>query len=219
MARPREFDEEKVLGAAVDAFWLNGYEATSTRDLAACTGLTASSIYAAFGDKRNLFRRALDHYLNILRERMTRLEATASPGLAIRGFFDEVIERSLGDKLQRGCLLVNSALESSPRDPEFQRAIAGELAIIEDFFRRCILAAQQTGEIPATPPADNAARHLLSVLTGIRVFARIRPEQALLTGAVDQALATLGLSPSAKPATRPARAARRSTRKSAGQKY
>src|SRR5215510_2442875 len=128
MARPREFDKEAVLEAASNAFWLQGYEATSTRDLTDCTGLSPSSLYAAFGDKRTLFREALDHYLVILRERMFRLEAGPSPASAITGFFDEVIARSLGDKLQRGCLMVNSALESSPRDPEIQNAIAHELA-------------------------------------------------------------------------------------------
>ena len=215
MARPREFDEEAVLGAAGDAFWLKGYEATSTRDLSACTGLTASSLYAAFGDKRNLFRRSLTHYLeSILHERMTRLETTLSPGLAIAGFFDEIIERSVSDKSQRGCMLVNSALESSSGDPDFQRALALELKTIENFFHRCVVAGRRAGEIPATVPAEDAARHLLSVLMGIRVFARIRPERALLTGAVRQALATLGLPWPPKPAG----TASRSTPRSTGQK-
>jgi len=215
MARPREFDEEAVLEAAGGAFWLKGYEATSTRDLSACTGLTPSSIYAAFGDKRNLFRRALTHYLeSILHERMTRLETTLSPGLAIAGFFDEIIERSVSDKLRRGCMLVNSALESSASDPDFQHVLALELKTIENFFHRCILAGQCSGEIPATVPAEDAARHLLSVLMGIRVFARMRPERALMTGAVRQALATLGL----PWPPRPASAASRSTPRSTGQK-
>ena len=79
MARPREFDEQAVLDAASDVFWAKGYEATSTRDLSAKTGLRPSSIYAAFGDKRRMFLRALDHYLGRLREKMTSLPASASP--------------------------------------------------------------------------------------------------------------------------------------------
>lgn len=201
MGRPREFDEQAVLEAAGEAFWAKGYEGTSTRDLTAHTGLTPSSMYAAFGDKRGLFRRALNHYLDHrLRERMARLEATLSPGQAITGSFDEIIERSVGDKLQRGCMLVNSALEVSPQDAEFQDAIARELAMIERFFHRCFVAGQKSGEIPATHPADDAARHLLSVLLGIRVLARVRPERKLLTGAVRQALKMLDLPPLAKAA-------------------
>ena len=54
MARPRTFDEAKILTAAVDAFWVRGYEGTSTRDLVQCTGLNQPSLYNAFGDKRSL---------------------------------------------------------------------------------------------------------------------------------------------------------------------
>jgi len=193
MARPRAFDKEEVLEAASNAFWLRGYEATSTRDLTDCTGLSPSSLYATFGDKRTLFREALDHYLVILRERMSRLEAGPSPAAAITGFFDEVIARSLNDKLQRGCLMVNSALESSPRDPEIQDAIGRELALIEKFFHRSFIAGQKAGEIPARHDAEDAARNLLAVLLGIRVLARVKPQRKLLAGAVRQVLKAFDL--------------------------
>ena len=63
MARPREFDETAVLEAAIQCFWSRGYEATSVRDLAKKMALTGASMYNAFGDKRSLYRRALDHYV------------------------------------------------------------------------------------------------------------------------------------------------------------
>ena len=62
MARPREFDEVAALDAAMDCFWRNGYEATSVRDLAARMGITGTSLYNAFGDKRSLFREVLLRY-------------------------------------------------------------------------------------------------------------------------------------------------------------
>lgn len=194
MARPREFDEEAVLDAAAAAFWAKGFEATSTRDLTACTGLTPSSMYAAFGDKQTLFHRALDRYLDqTLRAKIARLEAETSPGMAIVGFFDDIVERSVDDDLRRGCFLVNSALESSPDDPKIQAAIAHELTMIETFFLGRIRVGQQAGEIPTACPADDAAKHLLAVLLGVRVLARVRPERALMTSAVHEALKTLDL--------------------------
>src|SRR3546814_18901546 len=63
MGRPREFDETEVLVAAVDCFWERGYEATTIRELADKMGLTGASLYNAFGDKRALYRRALNHYI------------------------------------------------------------------------------------------------------------------------------------------------------------
>ena len=93
MARPREFDEATVLDAAMDCFWRDGYEATSVRDLATCMGITSASLYNAFGDKRSLYRRALDYYLEqSVYDRISRLEQLP-PFPAIRAFFDEVIER------------------------------------------------------------------------------------------------------------------------------
>lgn len=195
MARPREFDEAKVLDAASDIFWAKGFEATSTRDLTACTGLTSSSIYAAFGDKRGLFRRALDHYLERLREKMANLEATCSPAQAITGFFEDTIVRMLDDTLQRGCMLVNSSLEASPDDPDIRDDIAGDLTLIERFFHERFLEGQASGDISRNHSADDAARQLLAMLLGVRVLGRVRPEASLLFGAAGQALSLLGLPP------------------------
>lgn len=194
MGRPKLFDEDKVLAAAGEMFRARGYEATSTRDLTDCTGLTPSSLYNAFGDKRGLHRRALEHYLNAtLHERIARLEATEPPGRAIAGFFHEVIERSLADPQHRGCLLVNTALETTAEEPELQGYVARETAALEGFFHRCVLAAQAGGEIPATQPAEDLARMLLALLLGLRVLARVRPGRDLLTGLARPGMAMLTL--------------------------
>ncbi|CAO3358249.1 TetR/AcrR family transcriptional regulator [Azospirillum palustre] len=196
MARPRKFDETAVLDAAVDRFWTQGFEATSTRELAESMQMTLASMHNAFGDKRALFRRSLEHYLDgSLRARIARHEAAPSPAAAIAGFLRESIERSLGDGCRRGCLLVNSALEVTPADPEMRDYLNTELATIEDFFRRCIVKGRQGGEIPAGIDAEDTARLLFSCLLGIRVLARVRPERSLLEGAARAALASLGLPP------------------------
>lgn len=94
MARPREFDEAAVLDAAVQCFWSRGYEATTVRDLIDSTGLTAASLYNAFGDKRAFYQRALDHYVaSSIGARIRRCEAMA-PREAIAMFFDEIVRRS-----------------------------------------------------------------------------------------------------------------------------
>jgi TetR/AcrR family transcriptional regulator, transcriptional repressor for nem operon len=191
MGRPREFDETTVLEAAMQHFWAQGYELTSIRDLANCMGITGASLYNAFGDKRSLYRRALDYYLDqSVYDRISRFERLP-PIEAIRGFFDEIIERSLSDKQRKGCLLVNSALEVAPHDVEFQKVVGRSLTLIETFFRRCIAAGQEEGTISAARPATELAKVLLSVLLGIRVLARTRPQPAVLRGAANGALALL----------------------------
>ncbi|BEU25734.1 TetR/AcrR family transcriptional regulator [Paraburkholderia caribensis] len=191
MARPREFDEEAVLNATVQCFWRFGYEATSVKDLTEKTGLTSASLYNAYGDKRGLFRAALDRYVNeSIGRRIHRCE-TLPPLEAIHAFFDEILRRSLNDRQHKGCMLVNAALEMAPHDAEFQTIIAGVLARIESFFLGCIVAGQVDGFITQSLPADVLARHLLGVLMGVRVLARVRPEKALLEGVIAPALAQL----------------------------
>ena len=192
MARPREFDETTVLEAAMNCFWAQGFEQTSVRDLAEQMGITGASLYNAFGDKRALYRQAFVHYLaQTVRDRVARLDKLP-PAQAIRTFFDEIIERSMDDEQRRGCMLVNAALELAPYDPEFQQLVAEEMIFIETFFRRCAEGGQKDGSITDTLSADELAKLLLSVLLGIRVLARTRPQREVLEGAANAVLGLLG---------------------------
>ena len=191
MGRPREFDETAALNAAMECFWRDGYEATSVRDLAARMGITGASLYNAFGDKRSLFAEVLERYAErSTRERIIRLETNLPPKQAVGAFLGEIVERSLdGDR--RGCLLVNTALEVAPHDPELQAAVAVRLGEIEAFFRRAITAAQADGSVPPDRDPSDLARLLLGVTLGLRVLARSKPERELLEGIVRPALSLL----------------------------
>ena len=177
MARPREFDETAVLQAAVGCFWSQGYEATSVRDLAQNMGITGASLYNAFGDKRALYRRSLDHYIaNSFGDRVRRFESELPPLDALKAFFAEIIERSITDKERKGCMLVNSALELAPHDKEFRRVVAGVLGDVEAFFRRCVEAGQSSGKITTAQSAEDLARLLLSVLLGNPCAGALAPQ-------------------------------------------
>jgi TetR/AcrR family transcriptional repressor of nem operon len=191
MARPREFDEEVVLDAAMQCFWARGYEATSVKDLIENTGLTAASLYNAYGDKRAMFRTALDHYIEkSIGARLRRCE-TLPPREAIRSFFNDILRRSLSDRERKGCMLVNSALEIAPHDREFHETIVETLERLEAFFLGCAERGQADGSITSTQPASGLAHHLLGVLMGVRVLARVRPERLLLEGVINTALSIL----------------------------
>jgi TetR/AcrR family transcriptional regulator, transcriptional repressor for nem operon len=192
MARPRGFDETAALDAAIECFRLRGYEATSVRDLTACMAIGATSLYNSFGDKRALFIKALERYVDrSVRARLARLESSLAPKDAVRTLIEDVIERSLTDPTRGGCLLINSALEIAPHDPELGTEIAERLGEIEDFFLRSIIAAQTAGTVPRKLNSRDAARLFLGVLLGIRVLARSKPERALLEGVARPALALL----------------------------
>jgi TetR/AcrR family transcriptional repressor of nem operon len=191
MPRPRIFAEDTALDAATAEFWRHGYAATSVRGLGAAMGLGAASLYNAFGDKRALFRRCLDRYLDHgMRERIARLERSQPPRQAIETFVAEVLALSRRDR--RGCLMVNSAVEIGPHDAEIGAILRERLGELEGFFRRCLRAGQRDGSIAAGIDAADVARLLLSTVMGMRVLARARPEPALLDGVARQALALLG---------------------------
>ena len=146
MARPLGFDEELALDAAIECFRLRGYAATSVRDLTTAMGIGGTSLYNSFGGKRTLFIKALERYVErSVRARLRRLESSLPPKRAIRTLIEDVIERSLTDRTWGGCLLINSALEIAPHDPELAAEIAERLGEIEAFFRRSIVAAQAEG--------------------------------------------------------------------------
>jgi TetR/AcrR family transcriptional repressor of nem operon len=192
MPRPREFNEETALEAAIDCFWHRGYEATSVRDLAASMGISGPSLYNAFGDKHALFVQALERYLDhSTRARIKRLEESLPPKQAVRRFIEEIIERSVSDRERRGCFLINSALEVAPHDRELGAIIAERLGEIEAFFRRSIKVAQAEGTVPRDRVPKDLARLLLGVLLGIRVLARSKPDRPLLEGVARPALALL----------------------------
>jgi len=194
MGRPREFNQIAALQAATECFWQYGYEATSMRDLATSMGLTAPSLYNAFGDKQALFAQALEHYLACTtRDRLGRYESSLPPKEAIRRFFAEIVDHSIDDRERKGCFLVNSALEIAPHQKKLRTVIAKQFSEIEAFFKRCICAAQADGTAPRGIDAKDTARLLLGVLLGIRVLARAAPDRALLEGVVRPALAILDM--------------------------
>lgn len=183
MARPREFDEAAVLDAAIEKFWLCGYEATSVRDLAEEMNIAGASLYNAFGDKRALYERALNRYLDqTFRERIRRLEPSLPPREAIIAFMQEIIKRSLTDKQRRGCMLVNSAIESAPHDDTFLEIVGTFLDEVEKFFFRCVSKGQKNRTISKAHSAEDLSKSLLGTLLGIRVLARVKPERKLLEG-------------------------------------
>jgi TetR/AcrR family transcriptional repressor of nem operon len=190
MARPREFDEAAALDAAVEHFWLHGYQSTSIRELASAMGITGASLYNAFGDKRALFKMALGRYIEtgiegrVIRERQSTV-------YAIDEFFTDIVNYSIKDKSRKGCLLVNSALEFGDEDTELKGVVSDVFVEIEAFFRRAIADGQKHGEVSTALPAADLARLLLGALLGIRVLARVRPNRLLLEGIARSALLVL----------------------------
>lgn len=192
MARPRQFDESAALEQVVRQFWVRGYEATSVRDLEAATGIGMASLYNAFGGKRALFRAALEHYS----EQQTHaclqdIDSIPSPAGRIRAFVTRVIDAALKDPDRMGCLMINTAIELAPHDPEIAAIVTSHLLKVEHFFHRNFEAAVAAGEaFPDVSPED-AARSFSTLMFGLRVLARACPDRRVMEGALRPLLALL----------------------------
>jgi TetR/AcrR family transcriptional repressor of nem operon len=164
VGRPREFDEERALEAAMDEFWKKGYESTSLNDLCCCTGLHKGSLYQAFGDKHKLFMRSLNHYAD---REFKDVAAVAfqqdSPLDSIRALVRTVCDHAAEG---RGCLMINSMVELAPHDPEVKAMLMNEGQRRIQVMTELLTKAQEAGEIrPELDPA-RLAQQLMVGLAG-----------------------------------------------------
>ncbi len=184
----QQFDHDRTVDRAMEAFWARGYEAVSMQQLVDCMGINRASIYATYGNKRSLFIQALRSYDKSYRDAWLKTQARKRTARrAIISVFDEIIEATIEGGNRRGCFLVNTALELSPHDEEISSIVAQGLRETEGFFREMIDRGQVSGEIRKDLDADQAAQALLGLLTGLRVLSRSRPERPLLRALADQA--------------------------------
>jgi TetR/AcrR family transcriptional repressor of nem operon len=189
----KQYDETDVLERAMEAFWARGYEATSINDLVAATGINRGSLYAGFTDKRSLFLRALDHYDREHRRAfLCALERDYAPREAILAAFRQVVDSCEAGRNRKGCLLVNTAIELSPHDPDVERIVKAKLEEVETFFRTRIEAAQKEETIRPEIPAAEKAQVLFGLFIGLRIITRSRPDRVLMTSIVNQVEALLG---------------------------
>ena len=185
MARPQEFEITEVLRNAMYVFWSKGYEAARLTDILAATGLSKSSLYATFGDKRKLFLAAFDAYR---KGRMEYLQQTLnncqSARQSIETFFRQGVAHSQDETRVCGCMTANEAVELAPHDTDIQRLVAEDFQAIEDAFNQAIARGQADGSIKSRQEPRLLARFLLVGLQGLQVMARAKSDRARLDDTV-----------------------------------
>jgi TetR/AcrR family transcriptional repressor of nem operon len=190
LPRPRQFDEDAVLDAAIQRFWQQGYTRTSVRELAADMQITGASLYNAFGDKRKLFITALRRYVeNHSLRGLAAVAAADDPVAALRQFLDEIVEDAVATG--RGCLLMSSAAELSDEDLTIFDEVRRHLAKVEMALQRIFASAQGKSLVPESLDCADRARSVLSVIVSLQVLARTRSDPAVLRSIARSALAHL----------------------------
>lgn len=187
--RTKEFDETEILKKAIDIFWEKGYNATSLHDLIEGLGIGRSSIYHAFGDKHNLYVRALELYQQEGTNRIINtLNSSASVKEAVRKMCQLTTLNLLNECRQNGCFKVNSEVEVAPHDELVNKMLCEDDKIIEEALYKAIKKDQAAGKIKAEKDPRALANFVCNTITGIRVYVKIRKDQQFFDNIVNTAL-------------------------------
>ncbi|MGF1500850.1 MAG: TetR/AcrR family transcriptional regulator [Paracoccaceae bacterium] len=171
MGRPRSFDIDEALQAAMRVFWERGFERTSIADLEGATGLKRASIYAAFGDKAALFDRAVEAYAGAMQSgRLKALAEAPDPRAALEAHLRDLAAPA--DGARPGCFLTNTLVDRAAHVPATEDRVAAALVRVEDAFAAAIARGQAAGSIASPRSPRELARFLVAVAQGVRAVGR-----------------------------------------------
>ena len=174
MARPVEFDEDKVLTNAMEQFWKEGYEASSVRKLLDCTGINRGTLYNSFGDKDTFFRACVEYYNMIVQKQIesSLKDENLSCWNAIEAYFEETISNVSHTQRAMGCMLVNSLCESVNQNRVLRKLVRDSLMLIRKEFLVRLSEAKANKKLKKGLGIDFAADVLMNTLYGLRVNSR-----------------------------------------------
>ena len=186
--RPPAYDADAALTRAMEAFWDAGYAATSLDDLAAATGMNRPSLYGAFGDKRALYLKTLEHY-GAGGQLKAALAAAVPLRHALSHVYDLAIKLYLSGKSgARGCFLINTAATESVKSPEVRAMFAAQLRELDDIFEARLRRAMTERELPADADPAALAKLASAVLHSLALRSRAGDSRAAL-----EAIAAAGI--------------------------
>lgn len=172
LGRPREFDRDAALDAAMRLFWRKGFGDTSLEDLLEVMGISKSSFYAAFRSKEEIFRETLKRYSDLMATELGGKLLQASSGLS---FIEEILSIPVQEVIENranGCLIINSAAEFGQRHPEFCQDVGMAIGLFERLFQQAVLRGQSEGDIRSQADAASLGVFLCATFGGLRTLAK-----------------------------------------------
>ncbi|MAU10012.1 MAG: hypothetical protein CL607_09345 [Anaerolineaceae bacterium] len=176
MARKREFSEKDVLDKAISIFLEKGFEATSILDLKRAMGISTSSMYDTFGDKRGVFVKALGRYCELERLRLVQLvEETPSAMEVVSYIFDSLDNVLQNSPENQGSLTFNTMVEFGTRDAHITEIIFTHFFRIADIILGVVKAGQASASITTQHDAEHLTHLMLCTLYGLAAIRRAQP--------------------------------------------
>ena len=187
MARPKSFNKEQVLGAAMLVFWQKGYDATSMKDLERATQLTPGSIYHEFGSKLGMFELVLNHYVEVIMVFRVNLYLVDSddPVVGIRNFLVSLFDGVPKELQGCSCLVVNTATELGDTQPVISAVLKRGFRVVEQGLQKQLLLAQSKGHVRENLDCNLGARQLAIMMSGLVVASKNQHRTEDLIATVD----------------------------------
>ena len=189
--RPPSFDREEALAAAMNVFWAKGYEGTTLEELLeAMGGITAPSLYNAFGSKEELFKEAVDLYMSTIASKAAEaLENAPSARAGVESMLRAAIETFCRPGGPRGCMVASSAAKCARGNEGVEAYVRSLRLKAPDAIKRRLKRALNEGELPASIDAGRITAFYATVAQGLGVRAGDGVSRAELTAVVDGAMA------------------------------
>lgn len=172
--RPRQFDRETALSAALNVFWKKGYEGASLKDLTAAMGINAPSLYAEFGDKLSLYQQAIDSYTsNDACAPLVAFENEPDIQKAVRAFLGVVIDYATTQESgARGCFLASCVATDAGEVEGIQPRLKKAVNDTDRRLSRRFEAEKAKGSLPGDFPSMERARLMFDLRQGLVFRAR-----------------------------------------------
>ena len=174
VGRPRRFDEDEALTAAVDVFWAKGYDGASMKDLTKAMGINGPSLYAAFGDKHSLFLKAIDRYTsNYGGAQLAAFEAEPDIEAAVRAFLEAAIDHATQHESgMRGCFISSCVSTSAGSVDDVRSLLNKSIAETDARLAARFDAEKDRGTLPEGFPSLERARLMFDLRQGFVLRAR-----------------------------------------------
>ena len=186
--RPLSFDRDTVLRAAMLTFWRTGYETTSVGELTRAMGITAPSLYAAFGDKRRLFLEAVALYRGNPADQSAAIEAAATSRDAAEMMLTASVERFTGTNTPPGCLMASSVATGSDAAAKVRAEVSAIRGEIANQLRQRITRDVAEGVLPPGTDGEALAATVMCTTMGLSVLARDGADRDTLSGVAEQVM-------------------------------
>lgn len=192
MPKPKKFNEKEALNVIMDVFWQKGYDGTSIDDLLQKLKIGKQSLYNAFGEKKAIFKKALDQYYVMSTEILDTLNSQNASFSDIKDYF--LVRHtafSFTDYNHKACFVGNTISNMSQEDQQLAEFALNYLKFVESAFENALICALRKGEIKGDLNVKSTAKYLVTMAYGLGILARAKENENELKSMIELSLSFL----------------------------